>query len=238
MSIYVIDWHSHVLPGVDDGSQNVEESIALLKALASQGVHTVVATPHFYADLESVEAFLHRRSESFQSLTESIGSAEPKILLGAEVRYYPGIRHMEGLERLRIEGSKLLLLEMPHSKWTESTIRELEELSGSRDIIPILAHIERYRSFQLKETWSRLYENGILMQVNAAFFTDFFTKNTALRLLGDGKIHLIGSDCHNMTNRPPLLDRAFQCIAKKFGNDFICQMNEFGSSILVQNNFF
>lgn len=232
----LIDWHSHVLPGIDDGSQTVEESIVLLKALSSQGVHTVVATPHYNADQESVESFLQRRSESLRNLSKGFCSENLKILLGAEVRYYPGISRLEEIGKLKIEGSRLLLLEMPRSKWTEYTLRELEELSGSGDTIPILAHIERYLSFQTDSILHRLYECGILMQVNAPFFTGFFTRKKALRLLGESKIHLVGSDCHNMIGRPPMLDQAFQCIEKRFGTDFICQMNEFGSSMLVQNS--
>ena len=82
----MIDIHSHILPGIDDGSQSVEESHALLALLREQGVETVVATPHFYADRNDPENFLRRRKEALARLDH--GETEmPRILLGAEVAY-------------------------------------------------------------------------------------------------------------------------------------------------------
>ncbi len=229
----MIDWHTHVLPGVDDGSQSVAESLDLLKALRLQNVDTVIATPHYNANHESLDRFLQRRNESMKRLSEEHQGNCPKVLLGAEVRYYPGISRLEGIEHLKIDGSRLLLLEMPQSKWTEYTLRELIELSGRSDIVPMLAHIERSLSFQSDDVLFRLCESGVFMQVNATFFTNLFTKRKALHMLENGRIHFIGSDCHNLTNRPPKLGQAFECISKKFGTDFICQLNEFGASMLV-----
>ena len=70
------------------------------------------------------------------------------------------------------------------------------------------------------------------MQVNASFFINAFSKRKALRLLGSGRIHFIGSDAHNMTSRPPRLAAAYERIEKKFGDDYIFQMNEYGHDIL------
>ena len=78
----MIDWHSHILPAVDDGSRNAEESIKLLELLAEQGVKTVVATPHFIADNESVEDFLRRRSSSFNELKNLIQIVSHKFFWG------------------------------------------------------------------------------------------------------------------------------------------------------------
>jgi len=231
----VIDWHSHVLPGMDDGSKDVAESLTLVKTLKEQDVDTIIATPHFYANDESAEMFLKRRSDSFQRLYEQLPDGSPEIRLGAEVRYYPGISRMSDLKQLKIEGSNLLLLEMPISKWTEYTVRELIELSSLHDIKIILAHIERYLTLQSTEVQRRLYESGILMQVNASFFIKVTTKRKAIDYVSSGKIHFLGSDCHNMTTRPPELDKAFAYIRKKLGNDFISQMDEYGYAMLVQN---
>lgn len=230
----MIDWHSHILPGVDDGSQNLNESLTLLKMLATQGVDTVVATPHFFANDESVTDFVKRRNEAFECLKKAFKPECPKILLGAEVRYYSGIGRMADLKNLRIEGSRLLLLEMPMSKWTEYTIRELIELASTRDIKLVLAHIERYFSLQSSSVWQRLYENGVLMQVNASYFNDFSTKRKAINQLANGGIHFVGSDCHNTKTRAPQMDKAFRIIKKKLGDDFISQMNEYGYSLLAQ----
>ena len=117
----MIDWHTHILPGVDDGSRDVEESIKMLSELKAQGIEYVVATPHFIANAESVDEFLKRRDEAYASLTAVAGEDLPKILCGAEVKYYPGIARMEGLEKLTVGDTRILLLEMPMAKWTKYT---------------------------------------------------------------------------------------------------------------------
>ena len=119
----MIDFHSHILPGIDDGSKDVAESLAMLSALKEQGVDTVVATPHFYANHHSVEEFLRRRQKAMDRLSAELSEGAPTIVLGAEVRYYEGISHLQNLESLCIGDSKLLLLEMPFYKWTEYTVR-------------------------------------------------------------------------------------------------------------------
>ena len=229
----MIDWHSHILPRMDDGSHDTAESVLLVNMQKSQGVETVIATPHFYANDETVDSFLDRRKNAFELLKTELPEGSPEILLGAEVRYYQGISRMDGLKALRIEGSKLLLLEMPMSSWTECMIRELVEMSGSNNIKIVLAHIERYLNLQTKNTWSRILESGILMQSNASFFTSFSSKRKALTLLKEDNIHFIGSDCHNLTSRPPQIGKAFEIIKKKLGEDYISQMNEYGYSLLT-----
>lgn len=233
----MIDWHNHVLPEMDDGSHSVAESIAMMQAQAEQGVTTVIATPHFYANDESVATFLKRRSRSAETLHgQQTGCDLPTLRLGAEVRYYPGISRMEGLSSLCIEGSNLLLLEMPMTKWTDSMVRELLEMSGRNGMLLVLAHIDRYWSLQSKRVWNSLLDNGILMQTNASFFTALTTRRKALSLLGEGYVHLLGSDCHNMTSRPPYIGRAFDVIRKRFGADYVCQINEFGYSLFDTNH--
>ena len=228
----MIDWHSHILPQVDDGSQSVKESIAMLDLLSEQGVKCVVATPHFLANEETIESFLKRRKDSYDALLKSVKSTHPRIFLGAEVKYYPGIARMDNLESLAIENTKILLLEMPMSKWTEYTVKELIEITGTRRLKLILAHIERYITLQKKEVWKTLYENGIYMQVNASFFDRVWSRRKAFGLLDSGAIHFIGSDCHNLTSRPPNLVSAYSLIDKKFGTDYVIQMNGFGEKVL------
>lgn len=232
----MIDWHNHILPEMDDGSRSIAESISMLDIQTSQGVHTVVATPHFYANDESVNAFLERRNKAHEELLSKSATPSLKIILGAEVRYYQGISRLDELKLLRIEGSKLLLLEMPQSAWTEYMIRELLELSGKSSIKIVLAHVERYLTLQNRNVFERLKDNGVLMQANSSFFTSFVTKRRALSLLDEGSIHFVGSDCHNLTSRAPNLGKAFEVIEKKFGNDFIEQMNGCGYSMLSTNN--
>ena len=228
----MIDWHSHVLPALDDGSKSVDESQRMLTALKEQGISCVIATPHFHANRESVDTFLQRRQESYERLIQADNGSLPQVLCGAEVRYYPGIAKMEGLERLAIDGDSILLLEMPMDKWTEYTVRELCELASTRGLTVVLAHIERYLNLQSSGVVERLCANGLLMQSNASFFNDFITRHKAFRLLMSGNIHFIGSDCHNMKERAPQIGRAYELIEKKLGPEYVSQMREYGYKML------
>ena len=221
---------------MDDGSRDTAESISMINMLRTQGVGTVIATPHFYANDESVDLFLERRKSAFERLAAELPEGSPEILLGAEVRYYQGINRMADLNALRIEGTKLLLLEMPMSSWTEYMVRELIEMSGRSSIKVVLAHVERYMALQKQSVWNRLLESGILMQVNASFFTSFVSKRKALSLLREGSVHFVGSDSHNMSSRPPRVGKAFEVIQKKLGENYLKQMNEYGHSLLVKVN--
>lgn len=229
----MIDFHSHILPNIDDGSRSVQESVELLKMLSEQGAETVAATPHFFADRESVDEFLRRRQVSYDTLCSELPQGMPEIVLGAEVKYYSGISHLEDLKKLCIGNSKLLLLEMSMSKWTEYTVRELIELSNSKGLMPVLAHIERYMDFQDSDVWSRLLDNGVLMQVNATFFTQLRTRRKAFSLLKNNSIHFLGSDCHRVLTRPPYIGEAVRIIEKKMGKEFVALMTEFAGAMLV-----
>ncbi len=214
------DFHSHILPKMDDGSRSVEESLAMLNALSEQGVSRVMATPHFYANDESVADFINRRQNSLESLMSLKPSEMPEILAGAEVRYYEGISRLSELKSLCIDETRLLLLEMQERKWTEYTLRELADISSGGKVTLVLAHVERYIGFQRPDTFYRLLENGILMQMNASFVNGFFTKRKAIRMLRNNEVHFLGSDCHNMDTRPPDIGSAFKTIQNKLGCDF------------------
>ena len=107
----MIDWHSHILPGMDDGSRDIAESLKLLAMLSQQNVDTVIATPHFSPDDESLTKFLERRQKSYEQLQLQLPKDAPKILLGAEIKYYPGLRKHPDLHQLCIAGTNILLLE-------------------------------------------------------------------------------------------------------------------------------
>lgn len=217
----MIDFHSHILPAIDDGSKNVEESVQLLQMLKSQGVNTVVATPHFYANHHTPSEFLQKRRDAYDRLTKVWTEQSPQILLGAEVRYYEGISRMQELSSLCIEGTKLLLLEMPFARWTEYAVSELVHLASTGKVVVLLAHVERYFSFQSADVWKRLIENGIIMQANASFFAELKTRRKAIKLLKERFIRLLGSDCHGVKMRSPQMDKALQRIEKKLGGETV-----------------
>ena len=224
----MIDWHSHILPGIDDGSQSVEESVTMLRMLTEQGVNTVIATPHFLANNETVEDFLARRNEAYGKLKEHLFEGAPEIRLGAEVAYYSGISRLPELKELCIEGSKCLLLEMPMTKWTEYVIKEVEELARRGKINLVLAHVDRYMHLQSAKTWERLCESGCIMQVNASSLLSFMTRPKIIKMMRAQAVHCIGSDCHNTTTRAPKIGRAFEVVEKKLGSRFLDKISYFG----------
>ena len=122
----LIDFHSHILPGIDDGSKTVDMSIAMLRMEAEQGIRHVVATPHFYPQHDTPERFLRRRAEAEYVLREAMGKYDnlPKLSLGAEVYYFPGISDSESISKLTIDQKRCILIEMPGAPWTDGMFRE------------------------------------------------------------------------------------------------------------------
>ncbi len=210
----VIDFHTHILPGVDDGSKSVEQSISMLQEETRQGVDLVVMTPHFYASQNDIPTFLNRRAKAWENLREYLNDDLPQVRLGAEVQYFEGICQTENLSDLQVEGTELLLLEMPFRKWSERMLYDILELNDRENQQVVLAHIERYLKFQDKDIWDRLLRDYVLMQVNGSFFIKLETRYKAKSMLRHGQIHLVASDCHNMTSRAPNLGKAYQIIGK------------------------
>ena len=120
-------------------------------------------------------------------------------------------------------------------RWSNSTIKELTNLMGIRHLTVILAHVERYIFLQEKGTLERLCESGVRMQVNASFFRELCTKRKAMRWLRAGKIHCVGSDCHNMTSRPPRIGEVYRLIERRLGGKYLSQMTEYGYAMLNIN---
>lgn len=231
----MVDFHSHILPAVDDGSKNTSESLKLLSMLSSQGVDLVCATPHYLADRESVDEFIIRRDASYNELKQNLSSDSPEILLGAEVAYYDGLSNLDNLEKLCIGDSRLLLVEMPQSRWSEYTIKELINLACSNRFTIVLAHIERYEVIRNRELLEKLLKSGILLQSNASFINGLSTRRRALRYIADGWVHFIGSDCHDTVHRPPFLGKAYSFIEKKLGTEFLSNYAEFQRELLFDS---
>lgn len=234
----MIDFHSHILPGIDDGSRNVKMSLGMIDTLARQKVDTICATPHFYVTQRTPEHFLERRQEAYELLEPVLPKNSPKILLGAEVLYFPGVSKMEALPDLCLEGTDVLLLEMPFTEWQEYWIREVCDLALTRKYTIVLAHIERYYNQQPRKVWDKLLDLGVLMQVNADFFLQpdsifrFRNGSKALKLLKEGRIHLLGTDAHNLSSRPPIIAEAREVIQKELGKKALQRIDELGEELI------
>lgn len=236
----MIDFHTHILPNIDDGSQSAEESILMLQKLKNQGCEVVAATSHFIADKDTPASFFKRRANAYEvmkSMMEESMLSFPEILLGAEVLYYPGISRLSDLSSFCLGNSKLLLLEMPMSRWNEYTIRELIEMTCSSEILVVLAHFERYIDLQNKDIWRRLADSGIMFQANASFFLNTRTGRKALKMLKSGRIHFLGSDCHNIKHRPPRIGNAISVIHDKLGSEFVEEWERFQKSFFSTEKY-
>lgn len=217
----VTDFHSHVLPGIDDGSTSVEESIAMLRMAAEQGVRRVIATPHFYPRHDSPEHFLEKRNLAESALREAMSRETdlPELSIGAEVHFFSGISNSDILHQLTIDGKCCILIEMPPAPWSDSMYRELEQIWRQWGIRPIIAHVDRYISrFRTHGIPERLAQLPVAVQANAGFFLQG-SASMAMRMLKKGQIHLLGSDCHNLSSRRPNLGAAAEKIRSRLGQE-------------------
>ncbi len=202
----MIDFHSHILPDIDDGADCAETSLAMLRESFRQGVRLICATPHFYADEDDPESFLERREEAWAELKAAMGTEEgfPEIRLGAEVLYFPGISVSEQVRSLTLEGTPFLLVEPPMMPWSEAMLDEIQECGQNLRCIPVVAHVDRYMRMLSDDTLlDRVYGRRLLAQVNAGFFLHRSTRERAVESLIDGRFQFIGSDCHDMEERRP-----------------------------------
>ena len=230
-----VDFHSHILPGVDDGSRSVEESLEMLRTEARQGIDTVVATPHFYANHDTPERFLRRRAAAWEMLQTAMAQEAglPKVIPGAEVYYFSGISDSDQLHRLTTGQKRYIMLEMPTVPWTQNMYQEMENIYTKHGITPIIAHIDRYISpLRHRQILDRLEELPVLVQANSDFFLRPMTAPLALRMLKEKRIHLLGSDCHNCSTRKPELGRAIEKIEKHLGASALEHLRFYEETVL------
>lgn len=229
----MIDFHSHILPGVDDGSKNVEMSLEMLRASAAQGVTDICLTPHFYAEQNTPEKFLEKRSRAAEELFSHLEGGLPRIHLGAEVKYFEGICQCEDLELLKLQGTNIILIEMPFMNWTDRIWRDIEEISSYPNTKVMLAHLERYLQFNAEKYLTKPVMRDILIQSNAENFTSgFFQRRKAMKMLREGIIDVIGSDCHNLSSRPQNIAEARKAIQKSLGSSALERIDRIGENIL------
>lgn len=198
------DTHTHILPGMDDGAKNLAESLRMLRQSRAQGVETVVLTPHFYPEREAADSFLYRREQAFAQLSAAVTPDMPRLVLGAEVAWCAGIEKMDRIRELTVGNTDWLLLEMPYRAWSEEQFNSLWNLLQGAKVIPILAHVERYLHLQRQGQYQAVLDMQIPLQLSAGTFNSLFQRKKAIRLMNRGQ-WMIGSDCHNLTKRPPCM---------------------------------
>ena len=192
----IVDFHSHILPGVDHGSKSIEQSVSQIR-LMGKYADRVVATSHFYPHVHNLEGFVSNVDAAAAELKAAIADIDaPEICIGAEVLLCDFLDHLDGIEQLCIRGTSCMLLEMPDSDaWSERLIGTVETLM-SQGIVVVLAHIDRYiRDYE--EDIDRLLSMGAKAQVNASALMSFFSKRRLMPYLHSGAVVAFGSDLHN-----------------------------------------
>lgn len=227
-----IDFHTHILPEMDDGSTSVEMSMQMIQTLHEQGVFCIVLTPHFYPSRDNPKHFLEKRSDRMELLKSQFHEESPLLLLGAEIQYFEGITAMRELPEMRIERSRGLMIEMPMCRWSGRMIGDLKELNHRREYQVILAHAERYLPFGNLPAIRDLAECGVIMQVSAGAFSGVFKSWKILNMLDKGLVHILGSDCHNLASRPPNLENAYVFIERKRGEGAVQAIINHGMQLL------
>lgn len=204
----MIDLHCHVLPGVDDGPPGLEDALALLAAAAAGGTRTMVATPHVSATYPNNSG--ERLEDAVAELREAARAAgiAIEIVAGAEL----SLLHCDTLSKeegslLRLGDAPYTLVELP----VVATPQNVEMLLGMHYWVHpvVLAHPERCTAFQGDlDLLHRLVGQGMLVQVTAASFGGRFgstVRQASWQMLGEGLVHVVASDCHDLRSRTPLL---------------------------------
>lgn len=216
----MIDLHCHILPGVDDGAASDDESCMMARMAAEDGVTAIAATPHcnipgmFHNYAE--EAFLAR----FRRLEALLRREQIPLKLYTGMEVFVTEDTPELLRRhqlLTLAGSRYLLVEFGFDESMPFAERMLDAIHRE-GVVPVVAHPERYRFVQRE--WRRLLrwaEQGYVLQVNKGSLTGRFGREAAHAArwcLGEGCVHLIGSDAHSPWRRTPLLRQAWEYTAE------------------------
>lgn len=218
----MIDLHCHILPGVDDGAESLEDAVAMCRLAAADGCVALVATPHLRRD-EWTELPRAEYSEILADLQRAVG-AKPRLFLGGEIRVdseLPGALRAAGATApAPLAGSRYLLLEFEPGGFGPEPLALVEELRGE-GWTPIVAHPE-LTPFLAEEPGllADLVEAGALAQVTAMSVTGDFGKRPrqlALEWIGEGIAHFLASDSHSPSWRPPGLTRAHEEVARRWG---------------------
>ena len=229
----IIDFHSHILPGIDDGSKNLDTSSEMLQECAIQKVDIIVATPHFYADEERIDRFLEKRSKAYESLKQIVKDEFPKIVLGAEVAYFPGISNSEHISQLFIEGTDILLLEMPFGAWNKSEFLEVKKMIVENNFQIMLAHLERFMLVSANKKYiQELLGLPVIVQFNAESLSNRKSRKMILNSIKAGDTCVLGSDCHDMNHRKPNLKCGRDVIFNKLGGEALQQIDIQGLQLL------
>ena len=228
----MIDIHNHLIPGVDDGSQSLEESLSLLKQAEQDGITELITTPHFMKNGE----FRTKAPELVQRFNElkQAYKGQIKLHLGNELYIHPDLPELlEKGEVLTLAESETILVEFPFRDYKDGYDEILYELSLKYRII--IAHPERYSYVQDDPNFClRWLNEGYLLQVNQNSLFKKETNKTLIPMIEHGYVSFVASDAHN-EHRPCVLFEAKEFLAEEFGEQFAVQLIEKNPEKILKN---
>ena len=203
----LVDFHAHIIPKADHGSDSVSTTTAQLELAKKYGVSRIVATPHFYPQRTDVASFIAKRQRGYEALTANIGEDAPKIMLGAEVLYCENLENLPMLDKLCLGNSKILLLELPFSEFDRGILKTINRLiDDGFDVL--LAHADRYPEMDI----NRLLSADVKIQLNAASLNTLFKNKQLYEWIDSGRVVALGSDIHKVDEKAY---KSFQKAQKK-----------------------
>ena len=216
-----IDIHCHILPGLDDGSKNMEQTERMLRIAYSEGIRTMITTPHNYASHRSASPETIRKTVAQVNAFAKEKNIGITLYPGNEIFYRQGVGELiEQGKILTMADSNYVLVEFyPNCdyQYLRAGIQELQQYGYE----VILAHAERYDClYEKKGRLQDLHASGVLIQVNASSFLASFGaawRKRSRSLLKQDLIRFLGTDAHNEDSRSPKLDAAAKFLFKKVG---------------------
>ena len=245
-----IDLHSHLLPGIDDGSSSIVETVEMLRIAHRRGTRGIVATPHAFQPMFATHSLvalcgafsrMMEQLQDYSHYSEHSFLKEVDVYLGAENLVSPEfLGALERREVLALNGSRYLLVEFPLSMafpLAESAVEQILE----RELVPVLAHVERYEfCHQRPECLEDLKRRGCVIQVNADSIgkgREDENSKLAVSLASQGVLDVIASDGHDASARPPEVQSAFDRLAKELSEEKLnTWMSENPSRILANQD--
>lgn len=225
----IIDMHTHLLPCIDDGAANEEETYKMLKMMKEYGVTDVCLTPHFYAHRISMEGFLRQRRTSFALVKEYFKQFGIVPHIGAEVMFSRGLFVYEDISPLCIDGGEYVLIEFSENFDDFDEIMEnIYKLVANFSVTPIIAHIDRFPRLLKEEYLEKLCSEGCTVQMNAEAILNRRIHKKLKKFIDDGLIHVVGSDCHDPVHRKPDID----CFRQYAGEDVFAYFMQNAQEVL------
>jgi len=215
----VIDIHTHILPGVDDGAQNLTNAVKMLEQAAADGIKGIVCTPHILkkSDFDK-EAIYFKRLETLKKAGQESG-IPVELYLGSEIYIQPDLSFESRMSTLNNNG-KYFLIEFPMSTIPRFAAEMFFALIADNRI-PIIAHPERYVGFlRYPEFAFEFVNRGALLQVNAGSLRGKLgseIRQLAYKFMDHNLVHFIASDCHDVERRSCKLKETYQLVAEKWG---------------------